>query len=125
MNKIQVLLTCFALFFIALFSYIYYEYSMFDDNQIRSYTHINRYKIESVRHGYYQWYTHITVNKSDGERIFKLYPFEHKYYSQETTYIQNKADSWYYRISKIGSLYSVIALSSDMQSVEIYEFIGD
>jgi len=125
MNKIQVLLICFALFFIALFCYIYYEYSMFDDKQIRAYTHTNHYKIKSVRNDHYQWYVHIMVDKSDGKRIFKLYPFEHKYYSQEITLIQNRADSWYCRISQKGALYSVIALSSDMRSVEIYELTGD
>lgn len=125
MNKIQILLISFVLLFIALFSYIYYQSYMFNDNQIRAYTHTNHYKIKSVRNDHYQWYAHILVAKSEGRQIFKLYPFEHKYHSQETTYIQSKADSWYYRISKRGQLYSVVALSSDMQSVEIYELMGD
>ncbi len=125
MNKIQVLLLCFVLFFVALFSYMYYEASRFDDNQISAYTHANHYKIKSVRNDHYQWYAHITVDKSEGERIFKLYPFGHKYYSQLTTFIQNKANSWYYRIPKKGDLYAVIALSTDKQSVEIYELMGD
>jgi hypothetical protein len=98
---------------------------MFNDNQIKAYTRSNHYKIKSVTNDHYQWYVNIIVDKSEGKRIFKLYPFEHKYYSQETTLIQNKADSWYYRIPKRGQLYSVIALSSDMLSVEIYELTGD
>ncbi|MFI5158791.1 MAG: hypothetical protein ACHQF4_07990 [Sphingobacteriales bacterium] len=120
------------IFFGMSFLYLTYEFNTYVERTVKQYTYTNNLKIISQVHNDYEWYANILINKKDGERLMKIYPFRFGPDALDLrgrspdNYIKKKMDCWYYLTKGQGHYdYIIYCLNNDKSHLEIYELFGD